>query len=106
MLHKLRCRLCGSPHKATSKNFPLTLKDKEGKIIGYACRKCQDRYHRDRFIKEYEVKQRPGQTLKKAIQERSEELRRLRVKTATVATPKPKKESWIKKIFNRRKEIS
>lgn len=49
---KIKCRLCYTERKSTSKNFPLAIHDKSTKaIIGYICRLCIQKARR------YEQKQ-------------------------------------------------
>lgn len=90
MVFNLRCKFCGESHKASSDNFPLALQGDveafEGRgrnkkslgmkrqIIGYACKKCVDGYHRAEFIKEHKIKPGPGQRIKNAIREKLKEL--------------------------------
>lgn len=110
----LRCRLCGDLHKADSKHFPITLYGNcemfTGKglkrksigvkrvVIGYACSKCQTKYHKAKFISEHKVVQKPGQRIQDAIEKMKESLR-------LVTLPKEQKEkqkSIVQKLFTKK----
>ena len=104
MADNLRCKFCGESHKAIPDNFPLALQEdvevfegrgrnkkslgKKRQIIGYACRKCVDTYHRAEFIKEHKLKPGPGQRIKDLIKKKIAELKlAASVKLNAPATP-------------------
>jgi hypothetical protein len=75
MSFKLRCKICGGEHKATSENFPVAFYERkeafEGKgknrkslgirpvIVGYGCKKCVGKHERNEFIKQHSIKPAP-----------------------------------------------
>ncbi len=108
---KCRCRICGDMHELTAENFPLELwvppTDKKGNAIlgkppvfvGRACRKCDRKDRRDKFIKQHGIKPRRGQTLNDAIQDKASELK---IKSKIVKDRAPnKKQGLFQRIQNR-----
>ena len=105
-----RCRICGEMHKLNAKNFPLELwlppTDKKGNRIpgepvfsGRACRKCDRKDRRDKFIKEYGVRPKKGQKLNDAIRDKAQELK---IKSKIVRDRAPdKKQGLFQRIQSR-----
>jgi hypothetical protein len=96
-----RCRICGDTHKLTVENFPLELwlppTDKKGNRIpgepvfsGRACKKCDHKNRRAKFIQEYGIRAEGGRGLDHAIREKEKELK---FKSKIVKEIAPKQES-------------
>ena len=90
MAHKLRCYLCSEIHKARADKFPIPVlgyaavrKDPDNNyiegstirrelvtkkiIIGYGCKSCLHKESYRDFIKKHNIKQKPGQKLRNAV---------------------------------------
>lgn len=64
---KIICRMCKDERAYKLKTFPVELKDKHGKVIGYICNKCYKKYQTAKFIQDHNIRQGKGETIKQAI---------------------------------------
>lgn len=94
MTGSLCCKACGARHKATSRNFPIVLYNKQevfqgaglkrkslGKkkvVVGYICRKCTRTYSKQDFIQRHNIKPKKGQRLQEAMAAKAKELKMAR----------------------------
>jgi formate dehydrogenase maturation protein FdhE len=39
-MNRLSCHICNESHKAISTKFPYVVRNEQGKIVAYTCKKC------------------------------------------------------------------